>query len=463
MEFNTIPEAVADLKRGRAIVVVDDKDRENEGDVVFAAAKSTPAKINFLAKHARGLICVALTAERVDALRLPPMAESNLSRHETAFTVSVEVREGTTTGISAADRSATALALADEGYGHEAFIRPGHVFPIKAKQGGVLVRAGHTEAAVDLVHMAGLGTAGVICEIMNEDGSMARLKDSQRFARKHKLKIISIEDLIGYRRTQEKLIRLVASPELPTRYGTFRCYVYEDIIHGRKHIALVKGEISPKHPANVRVHSECLTGDVFGTMLCNCGCMLHTGLEQVAKQGGVFLYMRQTDAEADFTRKIRAYDESEAHREGQTASQASAKTAAQSLAQRNGKTPGLKGGKPADAPGTYLGGTHHGLFMDARTYGIGAQILFDLGVRHLHLLTNSPRKIQGLEGYGLKITRQSPLDLSQCSHAGHRFPEGMSVEAAATSGKSVSSPKRTLASAKTSASRRRKTKVSQRS
>jgi 3,4-dihydroxy 2-butanone 4-phosphate synthase/GTP cyclohydrolase II len=401
MEFNSIPEAVADLKRGRLIVVVDDKDRENEGDVVFAASKSTAAKINFLAKHARGLICVALTSERVEALRLPPMAESNLSRHDTAFTVSVEVREGTTTGISAEDRSATALALADDGFGHEDFIRPGHVFPIKAKKGGVLVRAGHTEAAVDLVKMAGLGSAGVICEIMNEDGTMARLKDCQRFARKHKLKIISVEDLIGYRRTQEKLIRQVAAPLLPTRYGEFKSYVYEDVIHGRKHIALVKGDISPKHPANVRVHSECLTGDVFGVQLCTCGCLLNLGLEHIARHGGVFLYMRQVDAEADFSRKIHAYDEDQAER-------------------RDGKAPVRTGKKKSDPPGTYLAGTHHGLFMDARTYGIGAQILYDLGVRHLHLLTNSPRRIQGLEGYGLKVTRQSPLDLKRCAHDQHR-------------------------------------------
>src|SRR3954466_9162654 len=265
MEFNTIPEAVADLRKGKLIVVVDDKDRENEGDVVFAAAKSTPAKINFLAKYARGLICVALSAERTEALRLQPMAEANLSRHDTAFTVSVEVREGTTTGISAADRSATARALADESYGHEDFIKPGHVFPIKARRGGVLVRAGHTEAAVDLVHMADLGQAGVICEIMNEDGTMARLGDCQRFARKHKLKIISVEDLISYRRTQEKLVRLVGSPDFPPRHGNFRAFVYEDVIHGRRHLALVKGEISPKRPALVRVHSECLVGDVFGS------------------------------------------------------------------------------------------------------------------------------------------------------------------------------------------------------
>jgi 3,4-dihydroxy 2-butanone 4-phosphate synthase / GTP cyclohydrolase II len=420
MEFNTIPEAVADLKKGRLIVVVDDKDRENEGDVVFAASKSTAAKINFLAKHARGLICVALPAERVEALRLPPMAESNLSRHDTAFTVSVEVREGTTTGISASDRSATALALADEAYGHEDFLRPGHVFPIKAKKGGVLVRAGHTEAAVDLVKMAGVGTAGVICEIMNDDGSMARLKDSQRFARKHKLKIISVEDLIGYRRTQEKLIRLVASPDLPTRYGTFKSYVYEDVIHGRKHIALVKGDISPKHPANVRVHSECLTGDVFGVRLCNCGCLLHLGLEHIAKHGGVFLYMRQVDSEADFSRKIQAYDGEQFERGREPKSAKTAKTAARGR---------KKSGADPYPAGTYLAGTHHGLFMDARTYGIGAQILFDLGVRHLHLLTNSPRRIQGLEGYGLKVTRQSPLELSRCDHDQHKHGTHLMDEA----------------------------------
>jgi 3,4-dihydroxy 2-butanone 4-phosphate synthase/GTP cyclohydrolase II len=386
MEFNTIPEAVADLKKGRLIVVVDDKDRENEGDVVFAASKSTPAKINFLAKYARGLICVALSAERTEALRLPPMAEANLSRHDTAFTVSVEVREGTTTGISAADRNATARALADESYGHEDFIKPGHVFPIKARRGGVLVRAGHTEAAVDLVNMAGLGDAGVICEIMNEDGSMARLGDCQRFARKHKLKIISVEDLIGYRRTQEKLVRLVATPDFPTRHGNFRAFVYEDVIHGRRHLALVKGEIGSKRPALVRVHSECLVGDVFGSTRCDCGRLLHAGLDLIAKQGGVFLYMRQVDAESAFARKIDSFGPG-----GFTSA-------------RDGAA------MPKALPPKGRKGDHHAATMDARTYGIGAQILFDLGVRHLHLLTNHPKPIRGLEGYGLKITRQSPLE-----------------------------------------------------
>ena len=376
MEFNTIPEAVAEIKKGRMIVVVDDQDRENEGDVVFAASKSTAAKINFLAKYARGLICVALTSERVEALRLPPMAEANVSRHETAFTVSVEVRHGTTTGISASDRSATSKALADDSMGHEDFIRPGHVFPLKARRGGVLVRSGHTEASVDLVHMAGLGTAGVICEIMNENGSMARLKDSMNFAKKHKLKIISIEDLISYRRTQEKLIRLVASPKFPTRHGDFKSYAYEDVIHGRKHMALVSGEVSSKKPINVRVHSECLIGDVFGTSRCDCGRLLQTGLDFIAKHGGIFLYMRQVDPEADFQRKVEAY-----------------------AAEDNGR--GTKSGKGQL--------THHGLFMDARTYGIGAQILFDLGVRRLNLLTNNPKRILGLEGYGLKIVTQTPM------------------------------------------------------
>ncbi len=380
MEFNTIPEAVADIKKGRLVVVVDDRDRENEGDVVFAASKSTAAKINFLAKHARGLICVALSAERVETLRLPPMAETNLSRHETAFTVSVEVREGTTTGISAADRSATSRALGDASFGHEDFIRPGHVFPLKARRGGVLVRAGHTEAAVDLVEMAGLGSAGVICEIMNENGTMARLKDSVKFAKKHRLKIISVEDLIGYRRIQEKLIRRVASPHFPIPSASFRAFLYEDVIHGRKHLALVKGEVASKHTINVRVHSECLIGDVFESLQCNCGSLKQLGLDYISKHGGIFLYMRQVDPEADFSRKLGLLAETES-----------------------------TGAKPGNKASSAAIRNAHGLAMDARTYGIGAQILFDLGVRQLNLLTNHPKRIQGLEGYGLKIMRQTPL------------------------------------------------------
>jgi 3,4-dihydroxy 2-butanone 4-phosphate synthase/GTP cyclohydrolase II len=377
MEFHSIPEALADLKRGRLIVVVDDKSRENEGDVVFAANTSTPAKINFLAKHARGLICVALAPERVEQLRLPQMTGQNRSRHETAFTVSVEAREGTTTGISAADRSVTARLLADEKRGSEAFVSPGHVFPIQSRRGGVLVRAGHTEAAVDLVRMAGQGCAGVICEIMNEDGSMARLPDCMRFAKKHGMKIISVEDLIHYRRASEKLIRACGVFRLPTPQGEFQAHVYEDLIHRRKHMALVRGNLSPSKVMTVRVHSECLLGDVFGSDRCDCGELLHQGLKVIGREGGVFLYMRQVQAEEDFGRKVDGYALEDAQARSRPA-------------------------KPH---------VHHGSSMDARTYGIGAQILFDLGVRRLNLLTNHPKRIQGLEGYGLRIARQTPFSV----------------------------------------------------
>ncbi len=439
MEFNTIPEAVADIRKGKLIVVVDDKERENEGDVVFAASKSTAAKINFLAKHARGLICVALTSERVEELRLPPMAETNLSRHDTAFTVSVEVREGTTTGISASDRSATSKALGDPAFGHEDFIRPGHVFPLKARKGGVLVRAGHTEAAVDLVNMAGLGTAGVICEIMNENGTMARLKDSVRFAKRHKLKIISVEDLISYRRIQEKLIRRVAAPDFPTPFGDFKSYVYEDVIHGRKHMALVRGELTPGKTPNVRVHSECLTGDVFGSERCDCGGLLHAGLEYIGREGGIFLYMRQVDAEGDFARKMEGFDLADADRREAGKREAGKREAGKREAgKREAKT--ARSSKPAARLGAGKAGTgkaassergtHHGLFMDVRTYGIGAQILYDLGVRRLNLLTNNPKRIQGLEGYGLKIVKQSPL--APKSRAKSAASAAMAVTASAT-------------------------------
>ena len=374
MKFDSIPEALAELRRGRSIVVVDDESRENEGDVVFAASKSTPAKINFLAKHARGLICVALSSDRVEQLRLQPMTGQNQSRHETAFTVSVEAREGTTTGISAADRSLTALALANEKLGAEAFVSPGHTFPIQARRGGVLVRAGHTEAAVDLVRMANMGCAGVICEIMNEDGSMARLPDCTRFAKTHKLKIISVEALIQYRRASEKLVRAAGVFRLPTSHGEFTAHVYEDLIHGRRHLALVKGAITASSIVPVRVHSECLLGDVLGSSRCDCGELLHQGMRVISREGGVFLYMRQVQPEDDFQRKLEGY----ASEDAQTK---------------------VRAGKKARF--------HHGASMDARTYGIGAQILFELGVRKLNLLTNHPKRIQGLEGYGLRIARQT--------------------------------------------------------
>ncbi len=399
MRFHSIAEAVADLKKGRAIVVVDDKSRENEGDVVFAASRSTPAKINFLAQHARGLICVALSADRVESLNLRPMTDQNGSRHETAFTISVEAREGTTTGISAADRSLTSRALADESLDAHAFVSPGHTFPIKARRGGVLVRAGHTEAAVDLVAMAGQGCAGVICEIMNRDGTMARLPDCARFAKRHGLKIISVADLIHDRHVREKQVRAAGVFNLPTVHGDFVAHAFEDLVHGRMHLALVRGQIDPARATPVRVHSEFLLGDVFGSLRKNHGKSgkpeksekaldpLREGLRAIARDGGVFLYMRQIHSEEVLERTLQQF----------VAEDASPTLRGRAGAQR---------ARPAPAP-TPL--PTEGASMDARTYGIGAQILFELGVRRLNLLTNNPKRIQGLEGYGLHIVRQTPL------------------------------------------------------
>ena len=378
MRFDGIAEAIADLRRGRAVVVVDDKDRENEGDVVFAASKSTPAKINFLARHARGLICVALTSDRVEKLGLRPMTDQNRSRHETAFTVSVEAREGTTTGISAADRSLTARKLADESLGPDAFVSPGHTFPIAARRGGVLVRAGHTEAAVDLVQMAGLGCAGVICEIMKADGTMARLPDCARFARRHGLKIISVADLIHYRHLREKQVRAAGMFRLPTVHGDFVAHAFEDLVHGRMHLALVRGDISPARAVPVRVHSEFLLGDVFGSLREGDGELLQQGLRVIAREGGVFLYMRQVRSEEVLGLTLERY-------------------ALEDARAARGRAAAPRVRRPAKSP------------MDARTYGIGAQILFELGVRSIHLLTNHPKRIQGLEGYGLRIERQLPF------------------------------------------------------
>ena len=381
MRFDSVESAVADVRRGRPIVVVDDESRENEGDVVFAASKSTPAKINFLARHARGLICVAMTSDRVESLGLPPMTDRNRARHETAFTVSVEAREGVTTGISAADRSLTARKLADESFGADAFVSPGHTFPLKARRGGVLVRAGHTEAAVDLVRMAGLGCAGVICEILRPDGTMARLPDCARFARRHGLKIISVASLIHHRHLREKLVRPVGAFRLPTPHGEFEVHAFEDTVHGRMHLALVRGEIDPRRAVPVRVHSESLFDDVFRAGEVGKGgeTALDQGLRVIARDGGVFLYMRRIRSEEELAGAFRQY-----------AAQEAQGSSARVRADR----------KPLAADG---------VSMDARTRGIGAQILFELGVRRLHLLTNHPRRIQGLEGYGLRIVRQSPL------------------------------------------------------
>jgi 3,4-dihydroxy 2-butanone 4-phosphate synthase/GTP cyclohydrolase II len=393
VKFDTIDAALADLRKGRAIVVVDDKNRENEGDVVFAASKSTPAKINFLARHARGLICVALTADRVESLGLRPMADRNGSRHDTAFTVSVEAREGTTTGISAADRSLTARALADESLDASAFVSPGHTFPIRARRGGVLVRAGHTEAAVDLVEMAGLGCAGVICEIMNENGTMARLPDCARFAKLHGLKLISVADLIHHRHLREKQVRHAGTFALPTVHGTFTAHAFEDLVHGRMHLALVRGEIAADKAVPVRVHSEFLLGDVFGTTRGGGGDTLQQGLRRIGRDGGVFLYMRPIQSEEVLGRTLEGFIAEDAR----------------PLGAADGKPVRGPKARPAPARDTR---SDANVPMDARTYGIGAQILFELGVRRLNLLTNHPQRVQGLkglEGYGLHIVRQSPL------------------------------------------------------
>jgi 3,4-dihydroxy 2-butanone 4-phosphate synthase/GTP cyclohydrolase II len=396
--LNTIEEAMADIKAGRMVVVIDDESRENEGDVIFAASASTPEKINFLATYARGLICVALTEERVEQLQLPMMVQRNNTPFQTAFTVSVEAKEGTTTGISAKDRSNTAKALADHTKGAMDFISPGHIFPLRAKKGGVLVRAGHTEAAIDLVQAADVGDAGVICEVMKEDGSMARLPDLKRFVKKFDLKLISIADLISYRRRSEVLVKLVASPRLPTGYGEFQAFAYKDIIHKQEHLALVRGKIVSEEPVLVRVHSECLTGDAFGSLRCDCGTQLKIAMQRISSEGGVLLYMRQEGRGIGLHNKMKAYELQE---QGYDTVEANHKL---------------------------------GFRSDMRTYGIGAQILYDLGIRKIRLLTNNPKKRKGLEGHGLTIIEQMPIYtepnrenkaylLTKKEKMGHKLPD----------------------------------------
>jgi 3,4-dihydroxy 2-butanone 4-phosphate synthase/GTP cyclohydrolase II len=374
--FCSIDEALEEIRNGKMLVVVDDEDRENEGDLVMAAEKITAEAVNFMVTQGRGLVCLPMTGHRLDELDIGPMVQYNTDTHETAFTVSIDAKE-TTTGISAYERAITIKKVLDPATRPTDLRRPGHIFPLRAKDGGVLRRAGHTEAAVDLARIAGLYPAGVICEIMCDDGSMARMPDLILFAKRHGLKIITIADLIQYRRKTERLVEKTTTVQLPTRFGEFTLHAYQDKLTGETHLTLVKGQINDSRPVLVRVHSECLTGDVFGSSRCDCGDQLAWAMQLIEKeQRGVLLYMRQEGRGIGLLNKIKAYKLQDQGKDTVEANE-------------------LLGFPP-----------------DLRDYGIGAQILADLGIKKLRLMTNNPRKIKGLEGYGLEVVERMPLELS---------------------------------------------------
>jgi 3,4-dihydroxy 2-butanone 4-phosphate synthase/GTP cyclohydrolase II len=377
MAISSIPEAIEDIKNGKMVILVDDEDRENEGDLCMAAEFITPEAVNFMAKHGRGLICLTLNEQLAEKINLHLMVNDNQSRFKTAFTVSIEARKGVTTGISAHDRATTIRTAIADHVKPDDIVSPGHVFPILARKGGVLVRTGQTEGSVDLARLAGLKPSGVICEIMKDDGTMARMPDLEIFAKEHGLKIVTIADLINFRMKTESFVRRAATATLPTAFGgDFKFIVYENDVDGLKHVALVKGEIEPEDAVLVRVHSECMTGDVFGSMRCDCGDQLHTAMEMINEAGkGVIVYMHQEGRGIGLVNKVKAYELQEHGRD------------------------------------TVEANIELGFKEDLRDYGIGAQILVDLGVRKIRMLTNNPKKVVGLEGYGMTIVERLPIEI----------------------------------------------------